>query len=60
MVFDRVAMLSLEGMSRSAIACIEGISWNTADRSGSKASEYANRFNQRRIKVVELIELQAG
>ena len=58
MTFDRVAMLSVEGMSRSAIARIEGISWNTADCWVSRASEYAKHFNQQAIKEVELIELQ--
>ena len=52
-------MLSVAGMSRSAIARVEGISWNTADRWVSKASEYASQFNQHMIKGVELIELQA-
>ena len=57
--FDRVAMFSVEGLSRSAIARVEGISWNTADRWVSRASEYASQFNQHMIKEVELVELQA-
>ena len=57
--FDRVAMMSVEGMSRSAIARVEGVSWHTADRWISKASDYAHLFNDQIINGVELIELQA-
>ena len=57
--FDRVARFSVEGMSRSAIACVEGVSWHTADRWVSKASDYACRFNDQMLHDVELVELQA-
>lgn len=57
--FDRVAMLSVEEMSRAAISRVESISWNTADRWISRANKYASQFNQYMIKEVELVELQA-
>ncbi len=57
--FDRVAHLAVEGMSRAAIARVEGVAWNTADRWLSRAAEFAQRFNDVRTKDIELIELQA-
>ena len=58
-VFERVAHLSVEGMSRSAIARVEGIAWHTADRWLSKAAALAQRFNDHLIRGVPLVELQA-
>ena len=40
-------MMSVEGMSCSVIARVEGVSRHIADRWVSKASEYAYRFNNR-------------
>ena len=57
--FDRVALLSVEGMSRAAIARIEGVSWNAVDRWISRANVYAQIFNDRKTQGVELVELQA-
>ena len=39
--FDRVAHLAVEGLSRAAIARIEGVGWNTVDR----LSVYINRVD---------------
>ena len=58
-VFERVAHLSVEGMSRAAIARVEDIAWHTADRWLSKASALAQRFNNRHLDGVPLVELQA-
>jgi IS1 family transposase len=46
-------------MSRAAIARIEGVSWNAADRWVSKANVYVHRFNDLKTQGVELVELQA-
>ena len=46
-------------MSRAAIARVEGVSWNAADRWVSRANVYARRFNDRNIQGFELTELQA-
>ena len=58
-VFERVAHLSVEGMSRAAIARVEGISWHTADRWLTKASALAQRFNDRQLRGIPIVELQA-
>ena len=57
--FERVAHLSVEGMSCAAIARIEGITWHTADRWLAKAAELAQRFNERHMYGIPLVELQA-
>ncbi len=57
--FERVAHLSVEGMSCAAIARIEGIAWHTADRWLNKAAGLAQRFNERHIYGIPLVELQA-
>jgi len=58
-VFEVVAHLSVEGMSRAAIARIEGIAWHTVDRWLTKASALAQRFNDRHLQGIPIIELQA-
>ena len=58
-VFERVAHLSVEGVSRAAIARIEKRSWHTADRWLTKASTLAHKFNERHLHDVPLVELQA-
>lgn len=58
-VFERVAHLSVEGMSRAAIARVEGIRWHTADRWLAKAAGLAQRYNERHIQAIPLVELQA-
>jgi len=57
--FDRVAHLSVEGMSRTAIARVEDVSWNAADRWVSRAAAYAGQFNDCNTRGCELTELQA-
>lgn len=57
--FERVAHLSVEGVSRSAIARVEGITWHTADRWLAKASAHARRFNEGNRRGIPLVELQA-
>ena len=57
--FDRVAYLAVEGLSRAAIARVEGVGWNTVDRWLERAAAAAQRVNDERTKGVELIELQA-
>jgi transposase-like protein len=46
-VFDRVAQLSVEGMSRAAIARVEGVSWNAADRWVWKANTHIDSTTSR-------------
>ena len=43
--FDRVASLSVEGVNKSAIARLEGLSWNTVARWLELAVALARRFN---------------
>ena len=46
-------------MSRAAIARVESVSWNAADRWVSRAAVYAGHFNDRNTRGFELTELQA-
>ena len=57
--FDEVVTMSVEGVSKSAIARIKGISWNTVARWLEKAARFARRFNSLMTRGYELIELQA-
>lgn len=57
--FDMVAALSVAGVSKSSIARIMGLSWNTTARWEEKASQAAKVFNKRMTQGYELIELQA-
>jgi transposase-like protein len=54
-IFDCVAELAVEAMSCAAIARVEGVAWNTADRRLSRATEFAQTFNDVRTKGVELV-----
>jgi transposase-like protein/IS1 family transposase len=56
--FDRVAALSVEGVSKSAIARIEMLSWNTVSRWLERAALFAKRFNKARTPGFILRELQ--
>ena len=56
--FDRVAALSVEGMSKSAIARVERLSWNTVARWLERAAGMAEQFNGRRTRGFDLLELQ--
>ena len=57
--FDRVSHLAVEGMSRAAIARVEGVGRNTIERWLNRATQYAQRLNDERTRGIELIELQA-
>ena len=57
--FDEVATLSVEGMSKSAIARVKGIAWNTVHRWLERAAAWCRRFNDREIKGLSVVELQA-
>lgn len=56
---DRVAAMSVEGMSRTAIARVEHIDPHTVDRWLGRASAAAERFNDTMTRNVLLQELQA-
>jgi transposase-like protein len=57
--FDEVAALSVEGLDKSAIARVKGITWNTVHRWLEKAAAWCRRFNDRKIRRLTSIELQA-
>src|SRR5262249_54482781 len=57
--FDRVASLSVEGLNKSAIARVNRISWNTVHRWLQRAAACCRRFNDRKIKRLSGVELQA-
>ena len=57
--FDKVAALSVEGLSKSAIARVMRLSWNTVARWLQRAAEAAERFSARLLSGYALIELQA-
>jgi len=56
--FDRVAALSVEGVNKSAIARLEGLSWNTVARWLERAATLARRFNAKHLRGHELVVLQ--
>ncbi|MCP3915033.1 MAG: hypothetical protein GY711_05720 [bacterium] len=56
--FDRVATLSVEGVNKSAIARLEGLSWNTVARWLELAAGRARRFNVEHVRGHALVELQ--
>lgn len=57
--FDTVATMSVEGVSKSAIARIKRLSWNTVARWLARAAAAARRFNNWMTHGYELKELQA-
>ena len=57
--FDQVASLRVEGVSISATARVTGHARHTLARWLERASTAAKRFNQRMLRDVEIIELQA-
>ena len=57
--FDEVAALSVEGVSKSAIARVKGLAWNTVDRWLEKAAVACRQFNNRTITQLDIPELQA-
>ena len=56
---ERITSMSVEGVSRSAIARVEHLSRPTVDRWLERASDAAQHFNDRLIRNVPLQELQA-
>ena len=57
--FDEVAILSVEGLNKSAIARVKRIAWNTVHRWLQKAASSCRSFNDRKLKRIALTELQA-
>ena len=57
--FDEVVMMSVEGVSKSSIARVKGISWNTVARWVERAAGAARRFNDHMTVGYKLKELQA-
>jgi len=57
--FDNVAALSVEGLSKSAIARAMRLSWNTVARWLERAAQAAERFSSRLMTGYTLRELQA-
>ena len=58
-LFDEVANLSVEGVSKSAISRVKGIAWNTVHRWLERAGELCRRFNDKNLVGYEVLELQA-
>jgi len=58
-VFDEVAALSVEGVSKSSISRVKGLAWNTVAHWQELASQYAQRFNDKMLRDFPLVELQA-
>lgn len=56
---DRVAAMSVEGMSRTAMARVEHIDPHTVDRWLSRASAVAEHFNDTMTRDVLLQEIEA-
>ncbi len=57
--FDEVAALSVEGVSKSAIARVKRIAWNTVDRWLERAAACCRQFNDQTITKLDTSELQA-
>jgi IS1 family transposase len=58
-LFDEVAQMSVEGVGKSFISRIKGISWNTVASWQQKAVKFAKQANEDLLHGYELIELQA-
>ena len=57
--FDEVAALSVEGVNKSAISRVKGISWNTVHRWLERAAASCRRFTEKTTTGLEISELQA-
>ncbi len=57
--FDEVAHLSVEGLSKSAIARVKGIAWNTVDRWLERAAACCREFNDQHVTDIAVDEFQA-
>ncbi len=56
--FDEVCSLSVEGLSKSIIARVKRLSWNTVSRWLERAAQAAMQFSKRRLHGFVLQELQ--
>jgi transposase-like protein len=56
--FDRVAAMSVEGISKSAIARIEHLDWNTVTPWLELAAVLTRKFNAAKLRGYDLVELQ--
>ena len=57
--FDEVTAMSVEGVSKSAIARVKRLGWNTVDRWLERAASHCRAFNDTHIKELDIAELQA-
>jgi IS1 family transposase/transposase-like protein len=57
--FDEVAVLSVEGLNKSAISRVKGVAWNTVAHWQEKAAAFCRRFNDRKTWKIAITELQA-
>ena len=55
--FDRVAALSVEGVNKSSIARLEGLSWKTVARWLELAAAIARRFNAKHLREAPIRQL---
>ena len=51
--------MSVNGIDKSAISRIKGLSWNTVDRWLHQAFLFAQNFNSHGLQGYEIVELQA-
>ncbi len=58
-IFDEVCHLSVEGVNKSVIARVKKLSWNTVDRWLARAAQFARRYQERMVRSVPILELQA-
>ncbi len=56
--FDEVCSLSVNGVSKSTIASVKRLSWNTVSRWLERAAQAAQLFNKHRLRGFVLQELQ--
>ncbi len=59
-MFDEVATLSVEGVSKSSVSRVKRLAWNTVDLWLEKAAECCRRFNEATITGLEMPEIQAN
>jgi hypothetical protein len=58
--FDRVAAMSVEGISKSAIAGIGHLDWSTVTRWLEVAAALARKFNSAKLRRYDLVDIQLG
>ena len=57
--FNEVASLTVEGLNKSAVPRVKRIAWNTVHRWLERAGVWCRRFNDRKVKGLSSVELQA-